>query len=142
MEPDPARRRLAGKQFGLEDRHCFESVEQLVNGPIIADAIINGTMDDLHVQTTLPLLKAGYDVLLEKPIATSEKDMLQLYQAATEYGRTVMVCHVLRYAPFYRAISSGIPIRVKGMNIRKNESRFRLRMTATAEETYCLSPIL
>jgi predicted dehydrogenase len=108
VEPDPARRKLAGKQFGLEDDHCFESVEQLVNGPVIADAVINGTMDDLHVQTTLPLLKAGYDVLLEKPIATSEQDLLQLYQAATEYGRTVMVCHVLRYAPFYSAIRQRI----------------------------------
>jgi predicted dehydrogenase len=108
VEPDPARRRLAGKRFGLEDRHCFESVEQLVNGPVFAEAVINGTMDDLHVQTTLPLLKAGYDVLLEKPVATSEQEMLQLYQAATETGRTVMVCHVLRYAPFYSAIRQRI----------------------------------
>ncbi|MCS7459853.1 Gfo/Idh/MocA family oxidoreductase [Paenibacillus doosanensis] len=108
VEPDPERRKLTAKQFGLNDSCCFETVEQLASAPKLADAVINGTMDDLHVQTTLPLLKAGYDVLLEKPIATSEQEMLQLYQTATQYGRTVMICHVLRYAPFYRAIREAV----------------------------------
>lgn len=108
VEPDPVRRELTAKQFGLDDNCCFETVEQLVNAPKIADAAINGTMDDLHVATTIPLLQAGYDVLLEKPIATSEENMLKLYQTAKEYGRTVMICHVLRYAPFYKAIREAV----------------------------------
>ncbi|NOU73743.1 gfo/Idh/MocA family oxidoreductase [Paenibacillus sp. LMG 31458] len=104
VDPDPIRRKLTAKQFDLQDTNCFESVEQLVSKPKIADAVINGTMDDQHVETTIPLLQAGYDVLLEKPIATSEESMLKLYQVAKENKRTVMICHVLRYAPFYKAI--------------------------------------
>ncbi|NHN29790.1 Gfo/Idh/MocA family protein [Paenibacillus agricola] len=104
VEPDPLRRSLTAKRFNIPDLCCFETVEQLVQGSIIADAAINGTMDELHVQTTIPLLKAGYDILLEKPIAISEHEMLKLVQAANHYSRRVMICHVLRYAPFYSEI--------------------------------------
>jgi predicted dehydrogenase len=49
-------------------------------------------------------LEAGYDVLLEKPIAPDQKELLQLLYVARKTGRTLMICHVLRYAPFYVAI--------------------------------------
>ena len=50
--------------------------------PRFADCVINGTMDHQHVPTSLPLLEAGYDMLLEKPFATSEEEMWALVQAA------------------------------------------------------------
>ena len=46
----------------------------------------------------------GYHVLLEKPISPDLGECLQLQRKAQETGRTVVVCHVLRYAPFYAAI--------------------------------------
>ncbi|WP_409345015.1 Gfo/Idh/MocA family protein [Paenibacillus sp. MBLB4367] len=104
VDPDPERRNSTAERFGFSEDHCFASVEQLIDRPKIADAAINGTMDQLHVQTTLPLLKAGYDVLLEKPIGVSEEEVLELHNAAASHGRTVMICHVLRYAPFYADI--------------------------------------
>ena len=104
VDPDPIRRQKTAERFDLAADQCFESVEQLTALPRTADAAINGTMDQLHVRTTLPLLKAGYHVLLEKPIATSQEELLSLYEAAKQYKRTVMICHVLRYAPFYRQI--------------------------------------
>lgn len=61
-------------------------------------------MDHLHVATTLPLLEAGYDVLLEKPIGTSQEQVQQLLDTATRSNRKVMICHELRYAPFYAEI--------------------------------------
>jgi predicted dehydrogenase len=56
------------------------------------------------VKTTIPLLEAGYDVLLEKPFSVNEEEARELVDAAEKYGRKVMVCFVLRYAPFYRKI--------------------------------------
>lgn len=104
VEPDAERRRLAAARFGIAEDRCFDTVEALVSIPRIADAAINGTMDELHVPTTIPLLEAGYDVLLEKPIGVTEEEVLELEGKAEQYGRTVMICHVLRYAPFYTAI--------------------------------------
>ena len=56
-------------------------------------------------------LKKGYHLLLEKPIATRLEDVQLIERTAREMGRRVVVCHVLRYAPFFdeirRAIEGG-----------------------------------
>ena len=104
VDPDETRRTKTGEMFNIPAEARFAAVEELTAGPAIADAAINGTMDDKHVETSLPLLDAGYHLLLEKPIGTSEEEVMRLYRKAKETGRTVMICHVLRYAPFYAEI--------------------------------------
>ena len=103
-DPDENRRNSIAKLYNIPPERCFESAEELAETPKFADAVINGTMDHIHVETTVPLLKAGYDVLLEKPFSVNEKEARELVAAAEKYGRKVMVCFVLRYAPFYRKI--------------------------------------
>ncbi len=46
----------------------------------------------------------GYDLLLEKPFATSEYEVRQLVGAARRHGSKISICHVLRYTQFYTAI--------------------------------------
>lgn len=104
VEPDDTRRKQAMEKFKLPPHRCYRSIEELTSGPRFADVAFNGTMDYLHVPTTLPLLAAGYDVLLEKPIGTSEEEVQQLLDTANRFGRKVMVCHELRFAPFYAEI--------------------------------------
>lgn len=58
-------------------------------------------MDRDHIETSLPVLQAGYDILLEKPICLDRSELLRLYDAAVKCNRKVIVCHVLRYAPFF-----------------------------------------
>lgn len=103
-DPIAHRRELVARTYDLPPDRCFESAEFLAAVPQFADVVINGTMDHQHVATSLPLLAAGYDMLLEKPFATSEAEMWTLVDAVRTYGRKVMICHVLRYAPFYAAI--------------------------------------
>ena len=104
VDPDASRRETACRLHDIPAENVFASVAELVAKPKIADAVINGTMDNLHISTTLPLLKAGYDVLLEKPICSSRDELLALLAVARESGRKLMICHVLRYAPFYAEI--------------------------------------
>lgn len=103
-DPNEVRRISIAKRFNIPEDKCFASAEELASVPKFADAVINGTMDHIHVETTIPLLKAGYDVLLEKPFSVNEKEARELVEAAEKYDRKVMVCFVLRYAPFYRKI--------------------------------------
>jgi predicted dehydrogenase len=58
----------------------------------------------MHHPSTLGLLAAGYDVLLEKPMATSPAECVDLVQTAARHGHILQICHVLRYAPFFRTI--------------------------------------
>lgn len=108
VDINPDRIRLARETFAIPEEQCFSSVAALTAVPKFADAVINGTMDQLHVSTSLPLLRCGYDILLEKPFALNQQEADLLLGCAHETGRKVMVCHVLRYAPFYREIKDAV----------------------------------
>ena len=103
-DPVSRRRDEIARLYGLPRERCYASAEEVAEQPKFADVVINGTMDHQHVPTSLPLLRAGYDLLLEKPFATSEGEMWDLVRTAHHYQRRVMVCHVLRFAPFYAAV--------------------------------------
>ncbi len=120
-DPDPERRRMTAEKFGIPDNMIFSSTEELAAKGKLADAVINGTMDQQHFETAIPLLKAGYDMLLEKPFALNEGEVRVLAETAHKYGRKVMICHVLRYAPFYAEIRKRIPLLGKIMGIETTE---------------------
>ena len=107
-DPDPARRQLIAARHGLGPEQCYDSAEALAARGRLADAAINGTMDRLHVPTSLPLLEQGYDLLLEKPFALNETEMVELVAMARRHHNRVMICHVLRFAPFYVSIQARI----------------------------------
>lgn len=103
-DPNPLRREQMREKFGFPVERCFTDAAALARAGKLADAVINGTMDADHVPTSLLLLAAGYDILLEKPFATHAEEALTLHAAVKKYRRKVMICHVLRYAPFYAEI--------------------------------------
>jgi len=70
----------------------------------LADVMIIGTQDAYHVQPARAAMEKGYDLLLEKPIATDAAQVIELAGIAKKLGRRVVVCHVLRYAPFYQKV--------------------------------------
>jgi len=107
-DPDKIRQKKAMEMFGFPKENCFDSALELSRVPKFADAVINGTMDEQHVETSIPLLKKGYDMLLEKPFATNEKEMRKLVSCVKENGNKVMICHVLRYTPFYLSIKERV----------------------------------
>ncbi|MDD3262111.1 MAG: Gfo/Idh/MocA family oxidoreductase, partial [Oscillospiraceae bacterium] len=46
-------------------------------------------------------LRKGYDLLMEKPISPVLDECREIVRVAKETGRKVVICHVLRYTPFY-----------------------------------------
>ena len=107
-DPNPIKRQKAMERFGFPEDMCFESAQELAKKGRLADAIINGTMDNQHIETAIPLLDVGYDMLLEKPFAVNEEEALKLKECAEKNNSKVMICHVLRYTPFYYSIKERI----------------------------------
>lgn len=107
-DPNPIRRKKAMDTFGFSEDMCFENAEELAKKGKLADTVINGTMDEQHLETAVPLLNAGYDMLLEKPFAPNESEMRQIVECAKKNNSKVMICHVLRYTPFYYGIKQRI----------------------------------
>ena len=104
VDPNPVRLSYVQNMFGLKDEVCFSDFDEFVKQGKIADCVINGTMDNLHIKTSLPLLRLGYDMLLEKPITSDKAELLFLEKTAKENNCKVIICHVLRYTPYYKRI--------------------------------------
>lgn len=94
----------AKQKFNLTDSQTFDCLESFLTADVPCDVVINGTMDQMHYQTTIPLLEKGYNVLLEKPVTASAEELLHIERLAKQNGCKVVVCHVLRYTPFYSKI--------------------------------------
>ena len=86
----------------------FADGKDLLNLGKIADAAIIATMDRDHYAHVMQALACGYDILLEKPISPDPKECLEIEEAATRLGRSITVCHVLRYTGFWSAIKEVI----------------------------------
>jgi predicted dehydrogenase len=110
-EPDPERRARFARRHRLPPDRCFETWEDLIAAGQLAPAMLCCTLDRLHVAPTIAALEAGYHVLLEKPMAITPEECVRLVRAGEGADRLLMICHVLRYAPFFstlhRVISSG-----------------------------------
>ncbi|MCS7055131.1 MAG: Gfo/Idh/MocA family oxidoreductase [Thermoflexales bacterium] len=129
-EPDAARRARFATQHNIPAEMQFASWEELVARPQLARAAVNCTQDRMHHASTLALLRAGYDVLLEKPIAPSRDECIALVEAAEQLGRMLQICHVLRYTAFFTAlydiVNSGRLGRIVTIDHRENVSYWHM----------------
>jgi predicted dehydrogenase len=103
-EPDKNRRERFANDFGLENSHVFESFEQILSMPKLADAAIIATPDDLHFRPAKMAIEKGYAVLLEKPISNRKEDIIELNSFNEKLCGFTAVCHVLRYTPFFKKL--------------------------------------
>jgi predicted dehydrogenase len=110
-EPDRERREVFARAHRLPVERSFEDWRALLESPRLARVAIIATPDHHHVAPALAAFDAGYDVLLEKPIAPNVDGCLRVVEAAERSGRMLQIGHCLRYAPFYvrvhEIISSG-----------------------------------
>ncbi len=105
-EPIKERREALQKRHGLTDAQVYESWEPLLSQPKMADAAVIATMDRDHFAPAMAAIERGYDILLEKPVSPDPAECVAIERAAKERGVSVLVCHVLRYTPFFRALKN------------------------------------
>ena len=97
-EPNPTTTARFIQQFPAAE--VFSDWRDLLAGPRVADAVIVALLDQDHREASVAFAEAGYDILLEKPIALSQADCDEIEAAAAANGVSITVCHVLRYTPY------------------------------------------
>ncbi len=103
-DPNEKVRNYIRDTYKVPEHMCFESYEQVLKLGKIADFAMICTQDKMHVAPALMAIEQGYDLLLEKPAAPTPEECMQLCRAAEEKGVRVLICHVLRYTQFFRAV--------------------------------------
>ncbi|MCC7492084.1 MAG: Gfo/Idh/MocA family oxidoreductase [Fimbriimonadaceae bacterium] len=78
------------------------------------DLVVNATPSHLHVPVTLEIIRRGFNVVCEKPLARRAAEVDQLIWAAKEAGVVFTIYQQSRYAPYFRKVREVIDSGVLG----------------------------
>ncbi len=110
-------------RFGCDNS---QSLEQLLSNPGV-QAVVIATPNDTHCELAISALKAGKDILLEKPMALSVSQCQQIIAAAEAANRIVQLGFVCRQSPTARLARSFIASGRLGRIYHCRASLFRRR---------------
>jgi predicted dehydrogenase len=74
----------------------------------LADAVVVTTPDREHVGPAGRFAGLGYHVLLEKPMAPTWAECVEVVDAAEKAGVILAVCHVMRYTAYTEAVYGAV----------------------------------
>lgn len=103
-DPNTKKLQKLGKDFEISEDKLYPDWKDILEKEKFADAVINATPDKVHYPSTMAALEKGYHVLLEKPMSDKEQECIDMIEKAEEENKILMVCHVLRYAPFFEKL--------------------------------------
>ncbi len=104
VDPSEAARSAVAAEYAVP---VFASVEELLASDLHVDAASVCTPTVHHAAAATELLRAGIDVLIEKPIAASLAEADAILTAAAEHDRVVQVGHLERFNP---AVTAATPL--------------------------------
>ena len=105
-EPVKERRQRLASIHGLDASAMYDSWQDILDRPKMADGAIIATQDTMHVEPAVKALEKGYHVLLEKPMALTLENCNAIVDASKRTGLTLNICHVLRYIDFFWKVKS------------------------------------
>lgn len=108
---------LAKATHNFDDSRLFLSLDDFLNTEKVADWLFVCTQDKDHLEHAVKAMRKGYNLLLEKPVACSVDDCLEIERVSKEMNVQVAVCHVLRYSIYYEKIKEIIDSGVLGQII-------------------------
>ncbi len=123
-EPDDKKREAFKKQYGISEENCFTDYKGLLDRPKLADGILICNQDRMHLEPAMLALEKGYHVMLEKPMSVDPAECIQIGDCAEKYNKILVICHVLRYTPFFSTIKELIDNGAIGklISIQHNEN--------------------
>ncbi|WP_199823438.1 Gfo/Idh/MocA family protein [Streptomyces sp. NRRL WC-3742] len=87
-------------RHGIDSALNFADWRDLLGRPRLADVAVIAVLDADHVAAAVGLADLGYQILLEKPMATTEADCEAIAAAARRNGTALALSHVMRYTPY------------------------------------------
>jgi len=103
-EPLSERRERFKQTHAIPEERCFADWQDLLAQPRLADAILICTQDRMHFRPAMAALKAGYHLLLEKPMSPEPAECLELEAMAKASKSIFMLGYTLRYTNLFATI--------------------------------------
>ncbi len=107
-DPRTERRDALADRLGVESARRYDDWRELAALGRLADAVVVTTPDREHVGPARRFAELGYHILLEKPIAPTRAECVEVIDAVEKAGVILAVCHVLRYTPYTDAVRHAV----------------------------------
>jgi len=99
-DSDPENLKFAGERYGIpEEKRVADYHELLGRGDI--DIVTVAVPDKLHCPVSCEFLRAGVNVLCEKPLALSREDCEKIVKAERESEAKFMMGQICRFTPAF-----------------------------------------
>ncbi len=95
---DPVRLEKCQKEYA--PKMVTDDYRTLVNNPEL-DAVAVVTPDKCHLEMSAAFMRAGKDVLCDKPMALTVEECEEMMRVEKETGRQLMIGQVCRYTPAF-----------------------------------------
>jgi predicted dehydrogenase len=113
-EPNDERRKLFAKQHNIPEEMQFKTGEELLAQPQLCEVLLICTMDRGHFEPAMKALDKGYHILLEKPMSHDPAETVKIAEKAKQTGRTLQVCHSMRYGSFTQELKRLVDTKIIG----------------------------
>ncbi|MCX8082353.1 MAG: Gfo/Idh/MocA family oxidoreductase [bacterium] len=113
-DPLKDRRDRAVKEYGCD---VYDDYKKMLKRKDI-DLFVNALPSHLHVSVTKDILKAGFNVLCDKPLARKVKEVDMLINTAKKSKKVLAIFQQSRYAPYFIKIKEIIKSGVLGKIIQ------------------------
>lgn len=103
--------RFAGERYNIPEEKWITDYMDIVNNDEV-EVVSVAIPDQQHCKVSCDLLKAGKNVLCEKPLALTREDLKEIIKVSDETGSKFMVGQICRFTPSFEKtkelISSGV----------------------------------
>lgn len=107
------------RELGCGNIPRFSTIGNLLEN-CNCDAVVITSPDFTHRDCAIAAFKAGKHVMLEKPMAPTTKECMEIISASAEYGKILQVGFVLRCLPLYQEVKKVIDSGMIGQLLSMN----------------------
>lgn len=104
-DTDEYRLNTYGDKYEVDKSNRYLNEVDFFKAGKLADAIYICTMDNDHYRHAMAAIECGYHIMLEKPVSINIAECEEIRNKAKEKGVYVVVCHVMRYSPFFKKMN-------------------------------------
>ena len=123
VDPVEKKRNRFGDEHSISPDKRFENYEQFFETrDERVDAVVIATLENERKGPIFGAMKNGYHILVEKPLGTDLKSVVEICDAAKAYSKIFMVCHQMRYTALYHTLKLAIDSGMYGRPISVQHS--------------------
>lgn len=104
VDPNPEKRNRFAQLHGIPSEYSVDTMDRLYDHMESIDAVFICTPDRFHFDQAMAFMNSTSIIVLEKPAGVTLSQIETLELRARDRKNPIIICHVLRYTPFFKTL--------------------------------------